>query len=257
MTGAKRFVTACAAAVCTWAVATSALAADQLVLPTGARVGIVTMMPSDLTHYHVGRSRLDSFMRTYRLGWPLAEVVDDPIAAMLKGMGFEPVFVEAPDRLRHQKQSWIVSNPLANKLPNDAEEELARLLIAQNLEGLIIVAPGNNSTPGSADGDRLRKLPGYVQGWGFSTSDDPGGVTTPVVFNLTQMLIVGRTPEASELIFRDWGGLLLSRWPGFQPGTDLKALSEDTIAKFRPVMQETLQAQIERLKPRIRVADQS
>jgi hypothetical protein len=99
-------------------------------------------------------------------------------------------------------------------------------------------------------------LPGYVQGWGFSTSDDAGGVASPVVFNLTQMLIVGRREESSELIFRDWGGSMLTRWPGFEPGTDLKALPAESILKFRPVVQDMVQSQVERLKPRIRVAGQ-
>jgi hypothetical protein len=253
MTGAKRFVTACAVAACF--VTTAALAADQLVLPARARVGIITMMPADLTHYHVGKSRLGSFMRTYEIGWPVAEVVDNPIAAMLKGMGAEPVFLEPTDELRHEKQSWIVSNPLANKLPRGAEAEIARILEAENLQGLVIVAPGANSNPGSANGDRLKKLPGFVQGWGFSTSDEPDGVANPVVFNLTQMLIIGRGAESPELIFRDWGGAYLDKWAGFNPGPDLKAVPAEGISKFRPVMRDVLQTQIGRLTPRIKVAN--
>jgi hypothetical protein len=256
MTGAKRLVATCAVTVSAWLVATTALAADQLVLPARARVGIITMVSPELTHYHVGKSRLGSFMRTYRLGWPVPAVLDDPIAAMLKGMGFEPVFLEPTDPLWRQRQNWIISNPLSNKLPKDAAQELAGILDAQNLQGLVIVAPGTNANPVSSGGDRLRKLPDYLQGWGFSTSDDADGVARPVVFNLTQMLVVGRSSDSSELIFRDWGGARVYEWPGFQPGTDLKALSAEAISKFRPVMQEMLQTQIERLTPRIRVADQ-
>jgi hypothetical protein len=251
---AKRFVAACAVIVSAWISATTAFAADQLVLPALARVGIIVMMPADLTHYHLGKSRQGSFMRTYQLSWPVSEVVDDPIAATLKGMGFEPVFLDPSEQLRRQRQSWIVAHPLANKLPDAASDEIWRILEAEKLQGLVIVTPGPNSDPESVPGNRLRRLPSYLQGWGFSTSDDPDGVTRPVVFNLTQMLVIGRDAESAELIFREWGGAFVYEWSGFQPGTDLKALTADEISKFRPVMQDVLRKQIERLTPRIRVA---
>lgn len=212
------------------------------------------MMPTDVTHFHVGKVQQASFMRTYRLTWPSTESVDDPIAAMLKGMGFEPVFLDPTEQLRRQRQNWIVANPHANKLPRAAEEEIQRILDADNLQGLVIVTPGANSNPDSVAGNRLRKLPSYVQGWGFSTSDEPEGVTKPVVFNLTQMLLIGRAPESPELIFRDWGGDFVYEWAGFQPGEDLKALSPDEISKFRPVIQDIVQRQIGRISPRLKVA---
>src|SRR5688572_26799055 len=145
---------------CDWSsdVCSSDLGADQLILPAGARVGIIAMMPTDVTHFHVGKSAQASFMRTYRLTWPSTESVDDPIAAMLKGMGFEPVFLDPTEQLRRQRQSWIVANPLANKLPRPAEEEIQRILDADNLQGLVIVAPGPNLNPESIQGNRLRKL---------------------------------------------------------------------------------------------------
>jgi hypothetical protein len=254
VTGFRKFLAACAVAIVGSWVSATAWGADQLILPTGARVGIIAMMPTDVTHFHVGKSAQASFMRTYRLTWPSTESVDDPIAGMLKGMGFEPVFLDPTELLRRQRQSWIVANPLANKLPRPAEEEIQRILEADNLQGLVIVAPGPNANPESIQGNRLRKLPSYVQGWGFSTSDEPDGVTRPVVFNLTQMLLIGRTESAPELIFREWGGAFVYEWPGFQPGVDLKALSPEEIAKFRPVIQDILQRQIGRLSPRIKVA---
>jgi hypothetical protein len=119
----------------------------------------------------------------------------------------------------------------------------------------VIVAPGVNTDPVPAQGNRLRRLPSYLQGWGFSTSDEPEGIATPVVFNLTQMLIIGRSADSPELVFREWGGAFVYEWQGFQPGPDLKALSAAEISSFRPVMQNVLQKQIERLTPRIKVAD--
>jgi hypothetical protein len=255
VTQVKCFFAACAVAVGLLAGTTIACAADQLALRAGARVGIIVMMPADLTHYHVGKSQFASFMRTYPISWPVSEVVDDPLAVMLKGMGFEPVFLDATEQLRRQRQKWIVSNPLENKLPRAAEEEIWRILEAENLQGLVIVVPGPNANPESVQGNRLRRLPTYVQGWGFSTSDEPEGVTQPIVFNLTQMLIIGRDGEAPELILREWGGAFVYEWQGFEPGNDLKVLSAEAISKFRPVMKDVVQKQIERLNERITLAD--
>jgi hypothetical protein len=232
----------------------TASAADSLALPVGARVGIIVMMHADLTHYHVAKSTVASFMRTYRIGWPVSEVVDDPIAVMLKGLGFEPVFLDPPQPLWRQRQAWIVSNPRDDELPRAAEEEIGRILTAENLQALVIVAPGSNTQPEPVEGNRLRRLPTYVQGWGFSTSDEPDGIATPVVFNLTQMLVVARDGESAELILREWGGAYVYQWPGFQPGSNLKALSAKEISTFRPVMQDILQKQIDRLTPSITVA---
>jgi hypothetical protein len=232
---------------------TRAWAADQLVAPPGARIGIIVMMPADVTHYHVGKAQQASFMRTYRMSWPSSEIVDDPIALMLKNMGFEPIFLDPTEQLRRQRQSWIIANPLANKLPKAASEEIQRILEAEKLQGLVLVAPGPNANPEAVQGNRLRRLPSYIQGWGFSTSDEPNGVTRPVVFNLTQMLVIGRTAEEPELIFREWGGAFVYEWPTFDPGADLKALTDVEVVKFRPVIQDILQRQITRITPRLKV----
>jgi hypothetical protein len=103
-------------------------------------------------------------------------------------------------------------------------------------------------------GNRLRKLPVYVQGWGFSTSDEPNGVEKPVVFNLVQMLLFGGGGNNTELAFREWGGGYVYEWANFDPGADLKTLSPEEIDKFRPVISDVLQRQIARLMPHIKAA---
>jgi hypothetical protein len=257
MMSARSLLAAFAMTVGAWINTTTTQATEELALPAGARVGIIVMMQADLTHFHVARSRTASFMRTYPISWPVSEVVDDPIAAVLHGMGFEPVFLDPSPQLWRQRQEWIISERQSDELPRAADEEIARILEAEKLEALIIVAPGLNTDPEPIEGNRLRKLPTYVQGWGFSTSDDAEGITRPVVFNLTQMLIIGRTDELPDLIFREWGGAFLYEWAGFQPGDDVKALSAEEVSRFRPVMEDILQKQIARFTPVIKIADKS
>jgi hypothetical protein len=207
-----------------------------------------------VTHYHVGKSATASFLRTYKVAWPASEVVDDPLAVQLKSAGLAPVVIEATEQLWRQRQQWIISSPQSARLPRAAMEEIERITTAENLEALIIVAPGANRNPESVQGNRLRRLPAYVQGWGFSTSDEAGGVTTPVVFNLTQMLLVGKIGNSIELTYREWGGGYVYEWANFDPGADLKTLPQTEIDKFRPVIADILLRQMTRLMPHINVA---
>ena len=253
MNGLKRLLATGILAVGFVLVSSDALA-DDLALPAGSRIGIIVMMPTDVTHYHVGKNPQGSFMRTYRVTWPVAELVDDPLAAQIKSAGFEPVFLDPSEVLRKQARSWIVMAPQAARMPNAAMEEIQRITTAENLKALVIVAPGPNANPESVAGNRLRKLPVYVQGWGFSTSDEPNGIAKPVVFNLVQMLLFGTSGKSLELAFREWGGGFVYEWANFDPGADLKTLPAEEIDKFRPVVSDVLQRQIGRLMPHLKVA---
>ena len=253
MNGLKSVLTAWMLAVGLVLVSMDA-AADDVTLPSGSRVGVIVMMPTDVTHYHVGKNPQGSFMRTYRVSWPASELVDDPLAAQLKSAGLEPVFLDPSDLLKRQARQWIIMTPQAVRLPNAAMEEIERLMGAENLKGLIVVAPGPNANPESVAGNRLRKLPVYVQGWGFSTSDEPNGVAKPVVFNLVQMLLFGASGKDVELAFREWGGGYVYEWANFDPGADLKTLPPTEIDKFRPVVSDVLLRQIGRLMQHLKVA---
>jgi hypothetical protein len=227
-------------------------AESALAIPPGARIGIIDMMVPDVTHFHVGRAPVNSFMRTYRGAWSTADVIDEPLIWALTNAGFEPVAVEASELLRRQRQSWIVANPQAKKLPGNCIEEFDRIIRAEKLSALIVVAAGPNTAPESVEGNRMRKLPSYIQGWGFSTSDEADGATKPVVFNLTQMLLVEKTPGSVKLEYREWGGSYVYEWANFNPGADLKALPDAEIAKFRPVITDVMKRQIDRLMPHLK-----
>ncbi len=125
------------------------------------------------------------------------------------------------------------------------------MISEEKLSALIIVAAGPNVSPEAVEGNRLKKLPEYIQGWGFSTSDDNEGLTKPVVFNLTQMLLVGKTTDGVRLEHREWGGSYVYEWPNFVPAADMKAMSDADIAKLRPVITDVMKRQIARLTPHL------
>ena len=248
MTGARVVLIACLASVfgIAWG-------ADAPAIPAGARIGIIDIVTNDVTHYHVGRSEVNGFLRTYRGNWGAADLIDDPLAASLKGAGFQPVAVEASDALHKARESWLIQDPHAKKLPRGCLKELGRIMMEENLAALIIAAPGANTEPEFVEGNRWSRLPGTVQGFGFSTSDEPNGITKPAVFDFTQMVVVAQTADGPRLVARDWGGNRVYDWPDFDPGANLKELSGTQLAQLRPVIAEAMKTRIAtRLMPHLK-----
>jgi hypothetical protein len=248
MTRVIGFLIACLASLCA-----IAQGADVPAIPVGARIGIIDIVTNDVTHYHFGRSDLNNFLRTYRVNWGPAEIIDDPLIASLTGAGFQPVAVEASDELYKERDAWLVQKPRANKLSRGCLKELGRIMVEHNLAALIVAAPGANTEPGFDGRNILRRLPRSTQGFGFSTTDEPDGITKPAVFDFTQLVLVAQTSEGPQLVVRDWGGNLLVDWPGFDPGPNLKALSNPQLAPLRPVLIEAMKARIAtRLMPSLK-----
>jgi hypothetical protein len=222
-----------------------------LAIPAGGRIGIIDMMGPDVTHFHVGATPVKSFLRTYRAPWSVADLIDEPLIWSLTNAGLEPVALAPSDLLRREKGKWIVQNPQATKLARACLEEMQRVIDEQKLSALILIAPGPNTSPESVEGNRLKKLPEYIQGWGFSTSDDPGGLTKPVVFNLTQMLLVQKTTDGVRMEHREWGGNYVYEWTTFTVPPDVKTLPDTEVAKLRPVITDVMKRQIARLVPHL------
>jgi len=245
MTGLRGVLVACLVSLCG-----SAWAAT---IPAGGRIGIIDMVTNDVTHFHIGKSEATSFMRTYRGNWVAADLIDDPLIASLNSAGFQPVSVPISDTLRKERQSWIVEKPRSDRLPRGCMKELARIMKEQNLGGLIIVAAGANSEPEYVDGDRYSRLPGTLQGFGFSTSDLPFCTTRACIFDFTQIILIAKDGDGAELVARDWCGNRVYEWPNFDPGPNPKQLTPDLIAEVRPVLEYAMKKRIDtRLMPRLK-----
>jgi hypothetical protein len=157
------------------------------------------------------------------------------------------------ERLTRAKQSWIVEKPTSDGLARGCMRELERVIKDNGLSALIIIAPWQNVSREGVAGDRLEKLPEYIRGWGFSTSDDDQGRTHPVVFNLTQMLLITKTADDDiQLEHREWGGMQEYDWPNYVPARNFKAMSNAEIAKLQPVIADVMKRQIARFVPYLR-----
>jgi len=235
------------------ALASSAVASEfALAIPAGGRIGVIDMVRPEVAHFHVGATPTKSFLHTYPATWSVADMIDEPLIRSLTEMGLEPVSLTASELMRREKQSWLVSKPTSETLPRGCLKELERIITDRGLSALVIVAAGQNVSPPDVEGSRLHELPEYIRGWGFSTNDEDEGRTKPVVFNLTQMLLVSKTTDGVRLEHREWDGSHEYEWPSYVPAANLKAMSTTDIAKLRPVIAAVMKRQIARLIPYLR-----
>lgn len=249
MTGLRVVLVACLVSLC--GIARGADAPPTV--PAGARVGVIDLVTNEVTHYHVGKSEVTNFLRTYRAKWSPADIIDDPLMTALTGAGFQPVAVAASEALVKDRESWLIKSPTSNKLPRGAMKELGRILTEQNLGALVIAAPGANSEPAFDSRNRMNRLPTATQGFGFSTSDETDGITKPLAFDFTQMVVVVKTGDGPELVVRDWGGVRLYDWPGFDPGPNVKALGDDQLAPLQPLFTDIVKRRIDqRVLPKMK-----
>ena len=152
-----------------------------------------------------------------------------------------------------ERDSWFIKKPTADKLPRGAMKEIGRILKEQNVGALIIAAPGANSEPEFDARQRMQKLPGDMRGFGFSTSDETDGITKPAVFDFTHLIVVAQTSDGPQLVVRDWGGVRLYDWPGFNPGANLKALTDDQIQPLQPLFTDVVKRRVDtRILPRLK-----
>jgi len=92
-----------------------------------------------------------------------------------------------------------------------------------------------------AGGGTYRKdLPDYLRGWGFVTGDPNG---KPVLFDMTQVLLIGVTPDGAKLQAREWGGGYTDEWVDYVAPADLKRMTVELLDKLQPLFARILAKQ--------------
>jgi hypothetical protein len=227
----------------------------KLSLPPGARIGVIDLMNTDVTHFHTARAAANSFMRTYKVDWSLATQLDQPLAERIRSAGYLPVPIEPSDLLRRNRQDWFVTTTRSQRLAKACNEELARIAAEQQVAAIVLVAQGTNASPEMGPGNRLRQIPPYIQGWGFSTVEESAGdAAKPMIFNLLQLVLVEITPEGARLRHREWGGRYLYEWSTFVAPADMRVLPDEEVQKLQPLLVDVFSRQVNRLFERIEPA---
>lgn len=204
----------------------------QLMLHKGARVGVVNIMDAEVTHFHASKNLAESFFKTHLLNWNLDSMLADAVSQRLTQLELVAVPLGASDALLHDRDENFLNNSVAKGLSKEVARQFAQMAAAERLEALIVLAPALNNSSQAGGGAYRKDLPDYLRGWGYVTGDPK---TAPVLFNMTQVLLIGITPDGAKLQARDWGGEYTDQWADYVAPPDPKRPPLDLLDKLQPL----------------------
>lgn len=215
----------------------AAKAPAQLAIPSGSRVGVISLLDAEVTQFQGAKRIQDSFLKTYPVGWNSGAMLAEAVRERLAQLGFVPVPLAPPDALKRAREECFLNTNLAKGLSKECLAPYAQLAASQPVSAFIVLGPGlNNST--HAQGGRRKDLPEYLRGWCLISGE---GYSPPLLLNLTELLLIGVTEQGALLIDREWGGELTRSWSGYQ--AEAKGLSGTQFAQLQPLYAELLKEQ--------------
>jgi hypothetical protein len=223
-----------------------------LTLSKGARVGIISLLDPEVTHFHASKSIKDSFLKTSTVNWAVDAMLSDALKDRMTQMGLVPVPVGVTDELDHAREDCFLNGSFAKSLPKECILPFRHLLANEHIEAVIVLGPGlNNST--HAAGARRKDLPDYLRGWGFVTGDEAGPGGKPALFNMSELLLIAPEPEGPALRGREWGGNYTLEWSNFLAPADLKDIPPQDLNQLQPLFAGILSRQTSRLLDQLQV----
>jgi len=217
-----------------------------LMLAKGARIGVVSLLDPEVTHFHSARSIKDAFLKTSTVDWPVAAMLTDALKDRAGQMGLVLVPLAVTDELDLGRDSCFINGSFAKGLPKECVRAFDHLGSAEGVQAVIVLAPGLND--GTHGGSARRKdLPDYLRGWGFVTGEAASPDGKPSLFNMTEMLLVAPGAKGPVLRGREWGGSYSLEWTSFSPPADLKEISAQAINELQPLFAGILSRQTARL----------
>ncbi len=211
--------------------------ATMVQLPPGARVGVVSILDAEVTHFHASKRLEDSFLKTYRVNWPVSGMLLASVQPRLTALGLAVVPLVASDELARAREPCFLDAQLAKGLPRECASLFTRLIATQQLAALIVLGPGHNDAA-HAGAARHRELPEYLRGWCFVTGEGTAGA--PPLLDLTELLLITLTPKGAQLADREWDADGQS-WSAYRAPADLKAIPEQQLDGLEPLFAAMLQ----------------
>src|SRR6516165_8474505 len=209
-----------------------------LALPAGARIGVVNLLDSEVTHFHASRQIENSFLKTYTVSWSVSAMLQAAVKDRLSQLGFTIVPLAASDALRRARESCFLDAALAKGLPKECGPLYAQLAASSDVSAIIVLGPGRNDSA-HAGGTRHKELPEYLRGWCFVTG---GPDALPVLLDMTELLLIGPSGTQAQLVGRGWGGDG-KNWNGYRAPPDLKAFPQELLDQLQPIYGAMLKQQ--------------
>lgn len=218
-------------------------------LPRGARIGVVNLLDSEVTHFHGSTDIKASFLKTQHVDWPVDSMLNEAVKQRLAQMGLEQVPVVPSEGLVRGRQEWFIDNAATKNLPKACTIELTQMAAKEHLDALLVLAPGLNDNA-HATYTRRKDLPDYLRGWGFITTAG----AKPEVFNMTEMLLISTRGGIALLRDVSWGGAVTALpWSSFSADPTTKEMPAEELEKLKPIYLDVLGRQAGRLLDHVEV----
>lgn len=224
--------------------AAAAEPAAMVQLPAGARVGVVSLLDGEVTHFHAASHLENSYLKTYPVGWPVGTMLLMTVRGPLTQRGLLAVPLAASDALARARERCFLNASLQKGLPKECAALYAQLAAAARVDALIVLGPGRNDSTHSGSA-RRRELPDYLRGWCLVTGEGDASAA-PQLLDLSELLLIAIDSRGARLADREWDASAAS-WNGYRAPTDLKAIPAAQLDQLQPLYAAMLQHQADGL----------
>jgi hypothetical protein len=232
--------------------AITAKSPPTLELREGARIGLVTVLDAEVTHYHAAQQLQASFLKTQSLSWRVDSMLSEALQPQLAALHLVPVILAPGQALSGLREECFLEANLTKPLSKQCAAPYAQLAASEHLDALVVLGPGLNNAL-HAEGSRRKELPDYLRGWCVLTDAKLAG-STPTLLNLTEMLLIASTPQGPVLMQREWGGASSSGWTQFAGPPEVRQLSDGQLGQLQGLFTGMVRGQGQRLLAPVHVA---
>jgi hypothetical protein len=214
--------------------------AELVVLPANARVGVLNLLDAEVTHFHAARRVQDSALKTETVAWSVPAMLLESLSGPLAKLGYAPVPLTPEAALRRAREPCFLEANLQKSLSRECAATYSQLLSSEHLAALIVLGPGLNDGT-HAQGTRRKDLPEYLRGWCVISGLEGAG--SPLLLNLTELVLVRAGEKGAELRARAWGGAYEQSWTEYRAPPDPRALPGGAAEQLQPLFAALLQRQ--------------
>jgi hypothetical protein len=226
--------------------------ATPLRLARGARVGVINLLDAEVTHFHAAKALKDTALHTEPVEWSVYNMLIDALKERAGQMGLVLVPLGATNELDRARENCFLNGNFNKNLPKDCVPAFASLGVAERVDAIIALAPGlNNST--HAGSTRRKEMQDYVLGWTVETGDTDSPDGKPMLFSMTELLLVAPSSDGPALRAREWGGSYSLEWTNYVAPAEPKELPPNSYPQLQPLFTAILARQAGRLLDQIEV----
>jgi hypothetical protein len=224
-----------------------------LALARGARIGVISLLDPEVTHFHAAKSIKDTALHTEPVDWSVSGMLNDALKERAAQMGLVLVPLAVTDGLDRSRESCFLNgNFNKSSLPKECLAAFENLGNAERVAAVIVLAPGLNNAI-HAGSTRRKELPEYVRGWGVITGDGASPDGKPALFSMTELLLVAPSSRGPLLRAREWGGNYTLEWTDFAAAANVKELPAQSYGQLQPLFGAILGRQTARLLDQIQM----